>query len=528
MEGPPAISSSESIALLTLSAEWSKLPEDASAIEQLERFILPGYLKRMRWFGGKARKLTAICIEKVLRLIDEEEVFHLLVIRTKYRTGRSEDYLMPVALVPSAEALPEKALVTRSNSGEVIDAIYHEGFRRLILNLMFNSARVRQKNGYLQFERGIELREEDFVSGLQSRVLEAEQSNSSLLYEREGSGYFLKIYRKLFRETNPDVEMVKFLSEKGHFSHIPGFGGTFFWKKAYGQPITFAMMQQKVNAVKDAWSMAGDYLNEFLRNVARDEPAVPAASVEQASLLGQRTGEMHLALSGEKTDPAFVPEPFTDEYTDWLLDKGETLLKLRIRMAKECYSQLDETGKGLAKQFFNHQTTIRDFFARIKSEPLRSLRTRIHGDYHLGQVMYNGSDYVILDFEGEPESSIRDRKIKHSPLKDVAGMLRSFHYAVSAKLYFSTETHELPAEKIETAVSNWYREVTSAYLEAYWKTMQGAAVFQTEQKELDFLLRFHLLEKAVYELGYELNARPAWVKIPLRGVQEVVNKLQPG
>src|SRR5262249_48124625 len=163
-----------------------------------------------------------------------------------------------------------------------------------------------------------------------------------------------------------------------------------YWKKAYGLPITLAMMQQKVNAVKDAWSMAGDYLNEFLQRVAVDDLSVPSTSIDQASLLGKRTAEMHLALSGEKEDAAFIPQAYNDEYADWMLDNCESLLKRRIRMAKDCYSRLDEAGKNLAKFFFNHQSEIKNYFSQIKSKSLQSLRTRIHGDYHLGQVMYDG------------------------------------------------------------------------------------------------------------------------------------------
>jgi maltose alpha-D-glucosyltransferase/alpha-amylase len=509
---------------LTLTLDWSQLTEDTAAVEQLEQFILPGYMKSMRWFGGKARKLSAICVDKALRLEHHHHLFHLLIVRAKYRTGKSEDYLLPLALVSQTEGLSEKAVICNSDKGWVIDAIYEENFRSVLFIHLFHSSRVKQLNGYFQFEKGSAFKEEDYAENISSRVLEAEQSNSSLIF---GEKYFLKIYRKLFRETNPDVEMVKFLTEKAHFNYIPGFAGTFFWKKAYGSPTTLGMMQQKVNAVKDAWSMAGDYLYEFIQSVTQENLAVPATSIEQASLLGKRTAEMHIALSGETVDAAFIPEAYNDEYADWILDNCLSLVKRRIRMAKDCYSALDETGKGLAKFFLNHEPDIRNFFAQIKSRTFQSKRTRIHGDYHLGQVMYDGSDYLILDFEGEPESSIKDRKIKHSPLKDVAGMLRSFHYAVSAKLYFSKETNALDAGKIETAVTNWYREVTKAYLDAYWQAMQGAPVFQAEQSELDFLLQFHLLEKAVYELGYELNARPTWVKIPLRGIQEVIKSLSP-
>jgi len=507
---------------MQFSLEWNQLPNDAAAIEQFERFILPAYLKRMRWFGGKARKLSSFCIDKALRFERDDTVFHLLVIRAKYRTGKSEDYLLPLALVADVAGISEKGIICNSNHGFVIDAIYEEKFRANLFHHLYHSSKIKQPNGYLQFEKGSAFRDEDWVTATSSRVLEAEQSNSSLIYDDK---YFMKIFRKLFRETNPDVEMVRFLTEKGSFHHIPAFAGTIYWKKAYGLPITLAMMQEKVTAIKDAWSLAGDYLNEFLQHVAQDDLTVPATSIDQAALLGKRTAEMHQALSIEKTDPAFTPEPYNDEYADWLLDNCESLLKRRIRLMKDCYSQLDETGKDLAKFFFARQADIKNFFSQIKSKSLQSLRTRIHGDYHLGQVMYDGSDYVILDFEGEPESSIKDRKIKHSPLKDVAGMLRSFHYAVSAKLYFSNEALDLSTEKIESAVSNWYQEVTKSYLNSYWQTMEGALVFGAEQSELQFLLQFHLLEKAVYELGYELNARPTWVKIPLRGIQEVMKNI---
>lgn len=507
---------------LSITFEWNRLTEDSAAVEQLEQFILPAYMKGMRWFGGKARKLTAVCIDKSLRLEHNDCLFHLFILKAKYRTGRSEDYLLPVALADQTDGLPEKAVICNSSHGWLIDAIYHEQFRKVLFIHLYHSSRIKQVNGFIQFEKGSAFLDADFSDAISSRVLEAEQSNSSLIY---GEQYFLKIYRKLFRETNPDVEMVKFLTEKANFKHIPGFAGTFFWKKAYGSPTTLGMMQEKVNAVKDAWSIAGDYLNEFLLSVAQGNLEVPASSIEQASRLGARTAEMHLALSGETTDAAFIPEAFNDEYADWLLDTCHTLLKRRLRMAKACYATLDESGKELAKFFLHHEFDIRNFFTQIKNRSFQSKRTRIHGDYHLGQVMYDGSDYLILDFEGEPESSIKDRKIKHSPLKDVAGMLRSFHYAVSAKLYFSSETTGMDAGQIEAAVANWYSGVTQSYLNAYWNAMQGAPVLEAEKDEQDFLLRFHLMEKAVYELGYELNMRPTWVKIPLRGIQAVVEAI---
>jgi len=490
---------------------------------ELEK-ILPGYLKTCRWFGGKARKLAGISIEQVLNLRSKfsQRNFELLVLKIKYQSGKSEEYLLPVTEIPSAENIPEKGIITKTNRGFLIDAIYDEDFRKEIFSLLFHSEIVKQKSGSIIFERGIGFSEEGFSPHIPSRVLDADQSNSSIIYDER---YFLKLYRKLFRETNPDVEMVKFLSEKALFTHIPAFAGTFYRKKTSGVPITFGMMQQKVEAVKDVWSLCGDYLNEFLHSLKEEKMVIPKASIEQALFLGTRTAEMHLALAGDSVDAAFAPEKFNDNYCDWLLNNCDSLLKKRLRLTKDCYSSLDEEGRTLSKFFFSNQPKIREFFFLIRKKNLPGLRTRIHGDYHLGQLLFTGSDYVILDFEGEPESSIAERKIKHSPLKDVAGMLRSFHYAVSAKLYFSEESKNFSGEKIESAVTGWYEEVSTKFMKSYWETMSTGQILSENKRENEFLLQFHLLEKAIYELGYELNSRPAWVKIPLKGIQHVLSQI---
>ncbi|MCY7410255.1 MAG: hypothetical protein LH473_08280 [Chitinophagales bacterium] len=521
---------------------WQQLANDSGAIEQLEKIILPEYLKQCRWFGGKARKLSEIWIDKILTLtsINNEHTFFLLILKAKYNSGKSEEYFLPLSFISSSENILEKGIIAQADNGFLIDAIYDAVFRQTIFIHLFNSQKIKQQNGAIFFERGSAFIPETFSAEISSRVLDADQSNSSIIFSREhtspigggregvgeGADYFLKIYRKLFRETNPDVEVIQFLTEKAHFAHIPSFAGTFYWRKAFGAPITLGMMQQKLTAIKDAWSLAGDYLNEFLISLSADEIIIPQTSIEQATLLGTRTAEMHLALANDFTDASFSPEPFNEEYADWILDNCESLLKRRLRLTKDCYAVLDENGKTMAKFFMSNQHKIKEFFSRIKKLSLKSLRTRIHGDYHLGQILFNGSDYIILDFEGEPESSIKDRKIKHSPLKDVAGILRSFHYAVCAKLYFSTTEHSVAPEKINAAVTRWYNEVTAAFMNEYWKTINNNMVLTAEKEELDFLLQFHLLEKAVYELGYELNSRPTWVKIPMKGIQQVLGTIQ--
>lgn len=166
------------------------------------------------------------------------------------------------------------------------------------------------------------------------------------------------------------------------------------------------------------------------------------------------------------------------------------------------------------------------FFDKIRKTPLKSLRTRIHGDFHLGQVLYSNEDFIIIDFEGEPESSIADRKIRHSPLKDVAGMIRSFHYAVSAKLFFSGETKHADALKLRKASERWFYLIRETYTETYLEALGRDQKLYANKAELNFLFLLHLLEKAIYELGYELNGRPDWIKIPLKGIEQVINELE--
>ncbi|HUM47958.1 MAG TPA: hypothetical protein PLD84_13590, partial [Chitinophagales bacterium] len=260
--------------MLHLTQSWESLATDSQAIEELEKIILPGYVRSCRWFAGKARKISAVCLESMVTIAGPREVtdnsvaatFHLLIIKAKYRTGKLEQYLLPLSLIPSnpAEEINPKGIIATSRVNDadmiLVDAIYDGAFRSMLFHHLFHSSKIKQSNGSLFFMKGKAFRPEDFIEKVSSRVLDADQSNSSLIFEEK---YFLKIYRKLFRETNPDVEMVSFLTEKACYSHIPAFAGTFGWKKAYSAPITFGMMQEKVESIKDAWSLMGDYLNEF-------------------------------------------------------------------------------------------------------------------------------------------------------------------------------------------------------------------------------------------------------------------------
>jgi trehalose synthase-fused probable maltokinase len=286
------------------------------------------------------------------------------------------------------------------------------------------------------------------------------------------------------------------------------------------------MMVEVIDNEKDSWSKTGDYLNDFIFAFVDGNFQIRENVFDSVALLAHRTAEMHDALYAPRAKEAFCTEPFDRTYRRYIHKRFEDLLEKRYALLIENYQKIDAQAQELAWIFMESKDLIDEFIDQILTRPIESLRTRIHGDYHLGQVLVQNEDFMIIDFEGEPESSIADRKIKHSPLKDVAGMIRSYHYAVSAKLFNAAETEETDPVILQRAADRWYKLIKDTYLEEYLNYFGFPHPLFRNNNEINYLLLFYLLEKAVYELGYELNSRPTWVKIPLRGIVDVIREVE--
>jgi len=241
-----------------------------------------------------------------------------------------------------------------------------------------------------------------------------------------------------------------------------------------------------------------------------------------AALLGKRTGEMHIALASEQTDPKFTPEPFSLLYQRSLFHSMRILTRRVFDLMRK---NLKKTGPEIRPEIeglLAKEKEIVKGFAKLSSSKLASTKIRIHGDYHLGQVLYTGNDFVIIDFEGEPARPIGERRLKRSPLRDVAGMIRSFHYPTysilySRKMYSEQEIHDL-----RPWAEAWYKSVVATYLKSYLSTVKAKSFVPAERGEFDLMLKAYLMEKAIYEVGYELNNRPDWVTIPLHGIKDLM------
>jgi maltose alpha-D-glucosyltransferase/alpha-amylase len=245
-------------------------------------------------------------------------------------------------------------------------------------------------------------------------------------------------------------------------------------------------------------------------------------TLEMVRKLARRTAEMHLALFWDKTDLAFSPAQYSEDYKVWLLNRLMYILDHRITTMENVMDKFSPQAKQFAVEFLDRKVEIKNRILNFDEKRLNSARIRIHGDYHLGQVIRSGDDWIILDFEGEPEATIRDRKVKQSPLKDVAGMCRSFHYAVFATI-FTENSFSLPEPVLSEAGGRYYRAIVAVFLDTYLNTAYARGLNVGYASEIDFLLRYHIFEKAIYELGYELNSRPDWVIIPLKGLNQILN-----
>jgi maltose alpha-D-glucosyltransferase / alpha-amylase len=244
---------------------------------------------------------------------------------------------------------------------------------------------------------------------------------------------------------------------------------------------------------------------------------------ERIARLGQRTAEMHIALASGRTDPAFTPENFTANYQRSLYSSFRKLVRDRFSLLETTLPKLPANIQEIAKKVLPLEEKILEAFSEVYQIKINALKTRIHGDYHLGQVLFTGNDFIIIDFEGEPGFSFSERRLKKNPLKDVAGMMRSIHYAAFGKILLNENYRERDLEFLETWAEQWQHYVSRFYLGAYMDRMGMGTRLSYEQ---DVLIRTFLLEKAIYELGYELNGRPDWTIIPLRGIQYLVKRYE--
>jgi len=534
---------------------------DESNRHLLER-LLPSFLATRRWFGGKARALRSAEVAEAVpaRMTVAGAEVQFVLVDVGYFDAEGERYLMPLGVSNSERlraggGLPADAVLAElrtrqdgfTQAAVLYDVFGEEEFNQGLLELVGSRRPLRGGRGKLQSRASRVYRQLRGSPGdkLPAKAMKAETSNSGILY---GDRFILKLFRRLDEGVNPELEVGAFLTNEVALANVPPVAGAIEYFAEGQEPSTVVLLGGFVRNEGSAWGHALDGLAGFFDRIAggatiadppRDAPVPslldrpdatePPAAVRErfgeylrwAALLGRRTAELHLALATETGNPAFSPEPFSRLYQRSLYQS----LRNQTGRAREFLAQrLDELppeGRSSGERVLAAGETIDGRLRALVEETIAATRIRCHGDYHLGQVLFTGNDFVIIDFEGEPARPIAERRLKTSPLRDVAGMLRSFDYAchaAEADRFRRVVLPEAERAKLEGWTRLWVGWVGAAYLSTYLSVAEGASFLPDKPESLRTLLDAYLLEKALYELQYELNNRPGWAHIPLGGI----------
>jgi maltose alpha-D-glucosyltransferase/alpha-amylase len=535
----------ETVLLLTSSDPWASLFHNENKAA-LETRLLPAFLPQQRWFGAKSESIHAVRIMDWGKLPNSKAA--LAMVEIKYAERGNDLYFVPLSLALEQTALhlqenDRAAVLCRvkvgTSPGVLYDSICDNEACQALLYALKQGAEIPLAMGRMRAEPGKALKDCRILLGqLSVHKSSAEQSNSSVLY---GNQLILKLFRHLEFGPNPDCEIGRFLTEEIGFDGIPPFGGSIEYTQSGAPPITIAMLQGLVENQGDGWQWTLEELRRYYeRCSSREAPAVAgdpaclfdlsgrklqACAVEQVGIyfdsavaLGIKTAEMHLALASSSSNPVFSPEPFTIEDSDRLAKKFSEHAASVFDMLKDNLARLPDELLESASLVLSFRRKLLARFGELASLEPDCVKMRVHGDYHLGQVLHVDNGYVILDFEGEPARGIEERRAKQSALKDVAGMLRSFSYAAHASLLTYASRGPDEAARLEPCARAWEYIVSTAFLNSYRNTAGGAAFLPSIEVAFRDLLEAFLLDKALYELGYELNNRPTWVRIPLGGI----------
>ena len=530
-------------------------PEDLflAALRNSLPIALPQFLIKQRWFGGKARTISSVEVSDIIPFDSDTLRSYLILAKVNYTSGPAETYDIPLVRAPHGPAQPSDSSLLRVRArnfpGEIVlkDALTDENFLAHILDAVANGVAARGAGGQVRAVSTSALHSiwQPSQGLLMPSVMSAEQSNSSVVYEKR---LVLKIFRRLEQGLNPDLEIGSFLTGKTSFRNVPPLAGSLEYLSETGARTALGILQGYIANEGDAWQFTLKALAEYYGEAQRpgslgasEVPHSPLLTLcgqtlpdkarqrigpylDSAALLGRRTAELHLALASDQKDPDFAPQAFSEAELRALANSAVQLLTANFDLLGRLKDKMPDHSREDAEGTLRLEERARARLQLLAGRRTSAMVTRIHGDYHLGQVLFTGSDFVIIDFEGEPARPLAERRKKRSPLQDVAGMLRSFHYAAYAPLLHDNG-NKLPHEPLQDLgnwAQYWQRWVSATFLKTYLEVSGNSNFIPRDREELALLLDLYLLDKAVYELGYELNNRPSWVRIPLDGISQLL------
>ena len=496
---------------------------------EFETGILPSYLAKRRWFAGKDQKLVSAGIAYTARIGSGREAALMAVEAT--HDGGTDRYLLPLGIGWDDEvvaALPQQLALARVRRGRrmgfLTDAFALSGFIHELLALLKTGATVKSSIGEVSFRPtvafdDIQVQPEDPV-----RWLSAEQSNSSVIIDHK---VMLKLFRRLAPGRHPEAEMSRLLTERG-FRNAPALLGEIVHVPAGGEEEVMAVVQAFIPGEGDAWEWTAAYLGRALDEMSREDVDLESqlALYESFSrMLGQRLGEMHVVLAQPSQDPAFAPEPADAGQVERWQHRIRNRVEAACANLEKAASSLPPEEQAMAEAIVSRRADLFDIVDRLCRAGEGSLLHRVHGDFHLGQVLVASGDVMIIDFEGEPAQPLSERRAKDSGWRDVAGILRSLDYALAAGGKSVAAAGQ--GARYEALAQAFGAAMPAALLSAYREAVGAGRMGEEGGQANEALLDLFMLEKAAYEVNYEVSNRPDWLAVPLRGLADLLARLLP-
>ena len=550
---------------LSVQGSWMEVLR-GQARKTFENKVLPAYLANRCWYADGDRQLRRVRIVEELRLFPNGEGPLLLILETEYGDDPTQLYLLPLAFAAQEQTLDVMErfkfeiiarLTVDGSWGLLYDGGFSEEVHRLLHGLLLGRRKIKGRLGELSSRLFRKKRvPEEIQQGVgSSRVIgePGEQSvrggacNTSIVFDNR---LYLKLYRRFEDSSNPDTEMVRYLSDVARFTCVPRYLASLEYRRPDSDALVIAMLQEYVPNQGDAWTLLQGALSRFYEEVLMGDRGVVEADLESGSpldadhgqisatvqgligslyvqfaeLLGRRTAEMHGALSSDKSDPLFAPEPFSKLYQRALYQSLRSRVLRSFLVLEGALPGLETDQKREIRALLSGREDILAALMEIVGHKISGMKTRVHGDYNLYQVLFTGRDFMIIDFEGEPGLPPGARRLKYSPLRDVADMIRSFYYAAYGALYQHTAVHPEDLASLEPYASLWYRSVSRLFLSSYRKAMSQTGILPADEAEQIILLRAFLLDKGIAGVVHELKERPEWLTIPIRGVQSILSE----
>jgi maltose alpha-D-glucosyltransferase/alpha-amylase len=501
-----------------------------------ERTVIPSFIASQRWYAARGMsisgaKLTDFAVVKSRSAKDD---FLIPLVTLEMRNGEKQVYCAPLALVEGREdenLLPYA--IARIRRGARVGLLYGAGSSPEFAISVVDALRrgeeiVTDEGGRMRFTATAALADYADVDSSEVKRISGEQSNTSIAV---GDHMILKLYRRLQPGQHPEVEVGLFLTEFAGFRNTPALLGHVEHITTNGTSTAVAILQRYVRNQGDAWSWSTETLKRELDMVAfvseQDRISLEDALADYlpiVRMLGQRTAELHLAFATPTDDEAFKAETFGAKDVATVIDDAKAQ-GTRAYAAMERLSRTSGTQDGPLQKLLARRAECWSLIERLAETPAGAIKTRVHGDYHLGQVLIVQNDVLIVDFEGEPSRPVDERRGKSSPLRDVAGMLRSFAYATETAAR-DVGQRFMPEDttRVEETAEAARKLIETAFLMAYEEVARGTPVWVEDESTRQGLLQLHVLAKALYEINYEADHRPEWIDTPVRGVHAILDK----